>query len=99
MPAKKTTTKKTAVVKKTAQEILVIENVTEQVELEEIVPPLVQHQLLLAAETSSVPKRSHPARPFPQAKEQYDLNLFVGSGVIRSVWGKNNDVFACLALS
>jgi len=99
MPVKKTTTKKTAAVKKAAQEIPIIENITEQVEQEEIAPPLVQQQLLLAAETSSVPKRSHPARPIPQAKEQYDLNLFVGSGVIRSVWGKNNDVFARLALS
>ena len=41
----------------------------------------------------------YPARPIPQAKEQYDLNLVVVSGVIGSVWGKNNDVFARLALS
>jgi len=39
------------------------------------------------------------ARPMPQAREQFDLNLVVVSGVIGSVWGKNNDVFARLALS
>ena len=88
MPVKKTTTKKIAAANKTAQELPVIEDVIEQVELKEIVPPLVQQQLLLAAEISSVPKRSHPARPLPQANEQYDLNVFVGSGVIRSVWAK-----------
>jgi len=38
-------------------------------------------------------------RPMPQAREQFDLNQVVASGVIRSVWGKNNDVFARLALS
>jgi hypothetical protein len=38
-------------------------------------------------------------RPMPQAREQFDLNQVVACGVIRSVWGKNNDVFARLALS
>ena len=50
-------------------------------------------------EQASAPKKNHSVRPMPQAKEQYDLNLVVVSGVIGSVWGKNNDVFARLALS
>jgi len=64
------------------------------VEQEAIAQPVI-HQLILPP----APKKNHPARPIPQAKEQYDLNLVVASGVIRSVWGKNNDVFARLALS
>jgi hypothetical protein len=44
-------------------------------------------------------KQRRPARPMPQAREQFDLNQVVASGVIRSVWGKHNDVFARVALS
>ena len=130
MPTKKTPVKKTAAVKKTAEEKPVIdeveietfedveietfEDVVEQVEQEAITQSVMQqltpaeekpveqeaalpviHQLILPP----APKRNHPARPLPQAKEQYDLNLVVISGVIGSVWGKNNDVFARLALS
>ncbi|MCJ7435852.1 MAG: hypothetical protein MUO77_20420, partial [Anaerolineales bacterium] len=124
MPTKKTSTKKTAAVKKTTEEEPVIEEAVEQVSFEEMVEPVkphtfeeaykevqqfiqsekikqeliaqpVIHQLILPP----APKRNHPARPLPQAKEQYDLNLVVISGVIGSVWGKNNDVFARLALS
>lgn len=47
--------------------------------------------------SASLPKKKK--RPMPQAREQFDLNQVVSSGVIRSVWGKNNDVFARLALS
>jgi hypothetical protein len=64
------------------------------VEQEAIAQPVI-HQLILPP----AQKKNHPARPLPQAKEQYDLNLVVISGVIGSVWGKNNDVFARLALS
>ena len=62
-----------------------------------ILSELTRHIALTVEEPAQ--KRSHPARPMPQAKEQYDLNLVVVSGVIGSVWGKNNDVFARLALS
>ena len=102
MPTKKTPVRKTAAVKKTAEEKPVIEQAVEQVEQEAIVQPAIQQEALpivLAEEKPSIAKRDHPARPIPQAKEQYDLNLVVASGVIRSVWGKNNDVFARLALS
>jgi hypothetical protein len=65
-------------------------------------------QLILAEEQTveqkaitqpSIQKKNYPARSIPQAREQFDLNLVVVSGVIGSVWGKNNDVFARLALS
>jgi len=68
-------------------------------EQEIITQPIPAPQLLLAAPKPSVPKKVYPARPMPQAKEQFDLNQVVASGVIGSVWGKNNDVFARLALS
>ena len=114
MPTQKTSTRKTADVKKTAKEKVFIEELVEQVETEipeelvenikqELVEqPVLQQEILVMAHDESkpsIPQRDHPARPIPQAKEQYDLNLVVVSGVIRSVWGKNNDVFARLALS
>jgi hypothetical protein len=75
---------------------------------QELIADSAEPQLVLAEEMPveqetivqpAAPKKAYPARPIPQAKEQYDLNLVVVSGVIRSVWGKNNDVFARLALS
>ncbi len=107
MPTKKTSTRKTAAVKKTAEEQPLIEKVVEQVaqdiveqvEIEVITQPALTTQLMLAAPKPPLAKRDHPARPMPQAREQFDLNLVVASGVIGSVWGKNNDVFARLALS
>jgi hypothetical protein len=47
----------------------------------------------------SAPSSKKKKRPMPQAREQFDLNQVVASGVIRSVWGKKDDVFARLALS
>ena len=128
MPAKKTSTKKTAIAQKTAEEKIVIEQdrietfedafdrvvkqaiaepvslqliprEEEQVEMEAIAKPVLTQQLMLAAPKHLAPKKEHPARPLPQAREQYDLNQVVVSGVIGSVWGKNNDVFARMALS
>ena len=107
MPTKKTSTRKTAAVPKTAEEELIIEEaveqvaeeIVEQVEMKVITQPVLTPQLMLAAPKPPPAKRDHPARPMPQAREQFDLNLVVASGVIGSVWGKNNDVFARLALS
>ena len=128
MPAKKTSTKKTAIAQKTAEEKIVIEQdkvetfedafdrvvkqaiaepvslqliprEEEQVEMEAIAKPVLTQQLMLAAPKHLAPKKEHHARPLPQAREQYDLNQVVVSGVIGSVWGKNNDVFARMALS
>jgi hypothetical protein len=115
MPAKKTSTPKSKAVKKTAMEKTVIEQIEEveiaqpalqQLALAEEKPSAEQEstpqfalQQQIPVESKTFPKKIHPARPLPQAREQYDLNLVVASGVIRSVWGKNNDVFARLALS
>ena len=107
MPTKKTSTRKTAAVPKPVEEELIIEEAVEQlvqeiverVEIEVITQPALTTQLMLAAPKPPLAKRDHPARPMPQAREQFDLNLVVASGVIGSVWGKNNDVFARLALS
>jgi hypothetical protein len=74
--------------------ILSEEKQVEPLEIEATAKPL-----LLAAPKYSAPKRNNPARSIPHAKEQFDLNLVVAAGVIRSVWGKGNDVFARLALS
>ena len=63
-----------------------------------ILVELTRHIDLMVEEPTK--KKNHPARPIPQAREQFDLNLVVVSGVIGSVWGKNNDVFFVrLALS
>ncbi len=134
MPAKKTTTKKVAPVKKTekvkpfiegtfeeevmdqavspqlifAEEPTAVAEIAKDVELVElatqedpaaskILAELTRHIALMVEEPAK--KKDRPARPLPQAKEQFDLNLAVVSGVIGSVWGKNNDVFARLALS
>ena len=69
--------------------------------LEEFTKQVVQviEEQAAAQSAPSPKKKNHPARPMPQAREQFDLNQVVLSGVIRSVWGKNNDVFARLALS
>jgi len=80
----------------------VIPAVEEPVELEteedpaatKILAEFIQRNSLMVEEPAK-----KKARPIPQAREQFDLNLVVVSGVIGSVWGKNNDVFARLALS
>jgi hypothetical protein len=56
-------------------------------------------QVVQVVEEQSAPLPKKKKRPMPQAREQFDLNQVVASGVIRSVWGKNHDVFARLALS
>lgn len=56
-------------------------------------------QVVQVIEEQHTPPAKKKKRPMPQAREQFDLNQVVASGVIRSVWGKNNDVFARLALS
>lgn len=56
-------------------------------------------QVVQVIEEQYAPPAKKKKRPVPQAREQFDLNQVVASGVIRSVWGKNNDVFARLALS
>lgn len=75
------------------------EKQVEPLEIEATAQPARTQPLLLTAPKYSAPKRNNPARPIPHAKEQFDLNLVVAAGAIRSVWGKNNDVFARLALS
>ncbi|MBV5322876.1 MAG: hypothetical protein JZU60_03480, partial [Ilumatobacteraceae bacterium] len=71
----------------------------ERVEINVIAKPVLTQQLMLAAPQPYPPKKDHPARPLPQAREQYDLNQVVVNGVIGSVWGKNNDVFARMSVS
>lgn len=112
MPATKISTKKNKAVKKTAKETPFIEGSIEQEILVQLQPELIEQpaspQWMLAKENPveqetvarlSALKGNRPTRPLPQSREQYDLNLVVASGVIGSVWGKNNDVFARLALS
>ncbi len=70
-----------------------------QSDLQQLIPAEEKQVEQKEIEQASAPKKNHSVRPMPQAKEQYDLNLVVVSGVIGSVWGKNNDVFARLALS
>ena len=82
MPTKKTSTRKTAAVLKTAEEELIIEEaveqvaeeIVEQVEMKVITQPVLTPQLMLAAPKPPPAKRDHPARPMPQAREQFDLN-------------------------
>ena len=75
--------------KKTVKEKLIVEQVEFET-FEEAIENIKQD--LIAESTLQQPapveeqpvsqKKSHPARPMPQAKEQYDLNLVVVSGVI-----------------
>jgi hypothetical protein len=71
------------------------------VEEEPAPAPLAEftRQVVQVIEDQYTPPVKKKKRPMPQAREQFDLNQVVASGVIRSVWGKNNDVFARLALS
>jgi hypothetical protein len=104
-------TKKTTAVKKITEEKHVIEQV-EVEPFEEVIETNKQDlpvestlQQVAPAEKEPVeqeaiaPSTRLSAQSFPQTREQYDLNRIVVSGVIGSVWGRNNDVFARLALS
>lgn len=66
-----------------------------------IVPPFIAgtYEPLLTDEARLPSAASKPVRSQPQPAEQFDMNLVQICGVVGSVWGRHQDVFARMTLS